>query len=429
MCAVRGLLWLLALALGAVPGPACGAQCGGAVPCSCGDVLDEHYRLPADLGPCPADGLVLRGGASLDCQGHTIRGTPGQADVAGREGSVGISLDGTINAEVRNCSVTGFRTGIEFRQAQRSTVLQSTVFRNGDVRTRVGYGIHFNRSQESAVRDSTVRENADEGIHVGSGSNDNTLIGNSVYDNGREDFYLLDVRGTQVLGNRAGGKVSATLYMKHAAASRVEANQFDDRPVVILGRSAGNVFTDNRLLGGLNFRAYRDGAKTEAPTGNVVRGGKLAASGACLTFVEASDNRIDTVAIEGCQRITAYSERPTTNYFASIPLERVPLDLAGGARFRLLARVRVEVRGAGGAPVRGVRFNLRSSTGETSEESPTDSDGAVELTVPTHVVSAGSLVTLTPVQLRLQAEGYSVLESLLSDPLPQRLALVLEPAR
>jgi len=415
--------------MGAWAGQARGAHCGGEVLCLCGDVVSGEYRLPADLGPCPADGLRLRGAAVLDCLGHTIRGAGDQGDGGAQVPGVGIVLDSTHEATVRDCAVTGFRTGIEFRDANRNTLLRSTVFRNGDSRARAGYGIHFSRSGENTVSNCTVHGSADEGIHVGSGSHDNTLVENSLYDNGRENFYVLDARGTRLLRNRVRGKVSAALYMKHATASHVEANQFDDRPVMILGRSSGNVFVDNRFGAGLKFQAYGGKADQAAPTGNVVRGGQLAGTGSCLSFVDASGNRIETVALSECQRITAYSERPTRNHFIGIPLEHIPLDLAGGATLELLSRVHVQVLGARAAPVSGARIELRDRTGQASEEPRTDGAGTAELMVPTHVMSAGSLVTLTPVELRLQADGYAVLETQIGDPLPPRLDLTLEPAR
>jgi parallel beta-helix repeat protein len=415
--------------MGAAAGPARGAQCGGEVLCLCGDVVSGEYRLPADLGPCPADGLVLRGGAVLDCQGHTIRGAGDQGEGGADVPGVGIVLDSTHEATVRGCTVTGFHTGIEFREANRNTLLGSTVFRNGDFRKRTGYGIHFSRSGENTVRDCTVHTSADEGIHVGRGSHDNTLVENSLYDNGRENLYVLDARGTRLLRNRVRGKVSAALYMKHATASHVEANQFEDRPVVILGRSSGNVFIDNRFGAGLKLEAYGGKADSAAPTGNVVRGGQLAGRGSCLSFVDASGNRIETVALSECQRITAFSERPTMNDFIDISLEHIPLDLAGGATLGLLSRVQVQVLDGRGAPVPGVQIELRDRTGQASEGPRTDGTGTVELMVPTHVMSAGSLVVLTPVELRLQADGYAVLKTQLGDPLPPRLGLTLEPAR
>jgi parallel beta-helix repeat protein len=400
------------------------------VRCGCGDVLSESYSLPADLGPCAGDGLVLRGTVRLDCDGHTLRGSADSADAATRSATVGIVLDRTEGAVVSNCAVTGFRSGIEFREARGSTIQDSTVFRNGNLRTRVGYGIHLSRAQRNTVRDCTVHSNADEGIHVGTGSDGNRLVANNAYDNGRENLYILSARGTQLTRNRIGGKVSAALYMKHASASRIEGNRFDSRPVVVRGRSTGNVFADNVFTAGLSFQAYSDGRDaTDQPTGNVVRGGRLAGARACLTFTDASDNRIEAADLTGCQRIVAHSGSPSMNHFVDVSLERVPLDIGGGASLRLLRRVRVEVLSADGRPVPGARFDLRDRMGQTSDGPRTDDAGSVEVLVPMHVVSPASLVALSPVHLRLRSEGYVPLETVLTEPLPARLTLHLEPIR
>jgi parallel beta-helix repeat protein len=400
------------------------------VGCGCGDVLTESYSLPADLGPCASDGLRLRGTVHLDCRGHTLRGNTDSADTASRSAIVGIVFDRTEGAVVSNCAVRGFRTGIEFREAHGSTIQNSTVFRNGDFRTRIGYGIHLSRAQKNTVRDCTVHSNADEGIHGGTGSDGNLLIANNAYDNGRENIYVLGARGTQLTRNRVGGKVSAALYMKHASASHIEGNRFEGRPVVVRGRSTGNVFADNVFGAGITFQAYRDRRDpTDRPTGNVVRGGQLAGARACLTFVDAYNNRIEAADLTGCRQVVAHSGRPTMNQFVDVPLERVPLDIGGGASLRLFGRVRVEVLSADGSPVPGVRFDLRDRMGETSDGPRTDDAGSVDILVPMHVVSPASLVALTPVHLRLRSEGYVPHETLLTEPLPTRLTLRLEPVR
>ena len=74
---LSGLLALLLLATTVEAG-----ECGGPVPCACGDTLTGATRLGADLGPCERDGLALRFGAVLDCAGHTIAGDGAH----GREG-------------------------------------------------------------------------------------------------------------------------------------------------------------------------------------------------------------------------------------------------------------------------------------------------------------------------------------------------------
>jgi parallel beta-helix repeat protein len=385
--------------------------------------------LSGDLGPCPENGLVVSGGAELDCGNHLVHGVGKPADGSRFPETTGILLRDAKGAVVRNCRVSGFRTGIELRDTQASTVVGATVFDNGDLQTRVGYGVHLNRSVQNTIRDSTIRANADEGIHVGLGSNDNVLLSNEAYDNGRENFYVLSAQGTQISKNSLGGKVSAALYMKHATLSRVDANQVKDRPVVIRGNSSGNVFVDNDLEGGLVVSSYLDKRETTRPTANLIRGGHISGSQACISFTETTGNRIEGVHITACRRIAAHSAGLTTNLFVGVSMERIRLDLSGGANLRLLGPVRVTVVDIDGAPVANAQLTMRDRVGETTDGIRTDALGIADLTVPTHLVNAGGLVALSPVAVQLRAEGFLPVDSVLDEPLPPNLTLTLEPAR
>jgi parallel beta-helix repeat protein len=409
-------------AAGALPGGAGAAECGGGAPCRCGDVLTASYRLPADLGPCEGGGLVLREDAVLDCDGHTIRGVG--AEGGGR--TIGLLLEGTEGATVRGCKVTGFHNGIELSRARRSRVVACEVFHNGDPRRHAGYGIHLSQSPGNLVQDCLVRHSADEGIHVGAGSDGNTLAGNRLHDNGRENLYVISARDTRVLRNRAGGAVSANLYLKHAVDSRVEDNVFQHRPVLVRGRASGNVFVDNVFEAGLRFEAHRE-APDAVPSANLVRGGRLGGE-ECLGFLEARDHRVEDVTLDGCRRITARSAGSTAHQLIGVPVEGVGLDLAGGAVLRLIARVRVTVRGPGAAPVAGAALLLRDRLGETHPLPPSDGAGEVVGLVPTHTVNAAGLVTLAPAELSVEAPGFRRASFVLGDPPEPTVTVTLVPS-
>jgi parallel beta-helix repeat protein len=386
--------------------------------------------LSGDLGPCPENGLVVTGNAELDCGNRLIRGMGQPADGSPSPETTGILLRKAKGAVVRNCRVSGFRTGIELRETEASTVAGATVFDNGDFRSRVGYGVHLNRSVQNTIRDSTIRANADEGVHVGHGSNDNVLLSNEAYDNGRENFYVLSAQGTQISKNSLGGKVSAALYMKHATLSRVEANQVKDRPVVIRGNSSGNVFVDNDLEGGLVVSSYVDKRETARPTANLFRGGRISGSQVCLSFTETTGNRIEGAQIAPpCRRIAAHSAVLTTNLFVGVSMERIRLDLSGGANLRLLGPVRVTAVDVDGVPVANAQLTIRDKMGETNDGVRTDASGIADLIVPTHLVNAAGLVALSPVAVQLRADGFLPVDSVLDEPLPPDLKLTLEPAR
>lgn len=420
----------LMLLLLAADAPA--AECGGDVPCRCGDVLTGATRLAADLGPCERDGLTLRFGAVLDCAGHTIRGRGSE----GREGapradkdrlpSFGIVLDNTTGALVQDCKVTGFDYGIELSGARDSRVTGMEAFGNGDFRHRVGYGIHLSRSYGNTVERSLVRDNADEGIHVGGDSDRNTLVGNRAHDNGRENFYVLSARGNRLVGNHGWGAVSANLYMKNAIDTVVEDNRFEGRPVVVRGDSQGNVFTANFLGGGIKFQPLGD--KTPAaPSRNVVRGGKVSGDDGCVELHEARDNRIEDVAFDGCRTVVARAVGPAANTLVGVDVVRLRLNLVGGATLNLGTLVRLEVRDRAGRPVRGARLQARDANGSEHEMPPTDHAGVTHGVIPTHVVNALGLVGLTPVTVVAHAPGGEG-RAVLGDPPAPDVSITLDGA-
>src|SRR5262245_1490800 len=276
-------------------------ECGGPVPCGCGDTLTGVTRLRADLGPCERDGLVLRFGAVLDCGGHTISGDGSdRRDQPPRRGdddrlpAFGIVLDGTTGAVVQDCKVTGFDYGIELSAARDSRVSGVEVFHNGDFQHRVGYGIHLSRSYGNTIERSLVRDSADEGIHIGSDSDRNTVARTRAHDNGRENFYILNARGNRLVGNHGWGLVSANLYMKNAVDNVIEDNRLGLLPGVVRGGSEGNVFAANLLGGGVKFQPLSDG-KPASPSRNVIRGGRVEGDEACVELQEARDNRLEEI--------------------------------------------------------------------------------------------------------------------------------------
>jgi parallel beta-helix repeat protein len=419
-----GALVLLVVGMLAAAPYARADDCGGSIPCRCGDTVVGTARLSADLGPCDGDGLQLRGRAVLDCAGHLLEGHPRPASRTDEvPDSHGIVFDNTTGAAVRNCRVTGFTYGIQLSGARDSEVVGSEVFRNGDHTTKVGYGIHVSHSQRNTIRDCKLHDNADEGIHIGTDSDANTVVGNEAWSNGRENFYILSARGNRLLRNQGRGEVSANLYVKHGVDNVVEGNRFAERPVVVRGRSRGNTFTDNLFGGGLKLEAYEE--PHNAPANNLVRGGRLA-GGVCLELTEAHDNRLEDVSLEGCKGIAARAIRSATNHLLGMDVAGVRLDLAGGATLRLLSPIRVEARTASGRPVIGARIEVRDATGEVQPSPATDRGGAAHCLVPTHRINAAGLIPLTPVALTLRADGFADTRTVLTDPLAKTVSVTLE---
>lgn len=420
------ILALLLLATSARAG-----ECGGPVPCTCGDTLTGATRLTANLGPCERDGLVLRFGAVLDCAGHTIEGAgDAEREAAPRADkdrlpSFGIILDGTTGALVQDCKVTGFDYGIELSGARDSRVTGVEVFRNGDFHHRVGYGIHLSRSYGNTIERSLVRDSADEGIHIGTDSDRNTVARNRAHDNGRENFYVLNARGNRLVGNHGWGAVSANLYMKNALDNVVEDNRFETRPVVVRGDSQGNVFAANVIGGGIKFQPLGD-KKVAAPSRNLVRGGQVGGDDTCIELHEARDNRIEDVRFDGCRSVIARAVEPAANGLVGVDVARLRFHLMGGATLNLGTPVRLEVRDRGGKVVAGARIEMRDVMGGAHEAPPTDASGVARCVVPTHVVNALGLVGLSPVIVSVRADGHGDGRVVLDDPPATRVTVTLE---
>jgi len=420
------ILVLLLLATAARAG-----ECGGPVPCTCGDTLTGATRLTADLGPCERDGLVLRFGAVLDCAGHTIRGAgAGGREVAPRGDkdrlpSFGVILDGTTGALVQDCKVTGFDYGFELSGARDSRVSGVEAFHNGDFQHRVGYGIHLSRSYGNTIERSLIRDSADEGIHIGTDSDRNTIAGNRAHDNGRENFYVLNARGNRLVGNHGWGDVSANLYMKNAVDNVVEDNRFETRPVVVRGASQGNVFAANVLGGGIKFQPL-DGDKPTSPSRNVVRAGQVGGAGDCVELHEARDNRLEDIDFGRCRTVIARATAPAANDLVGVDVARLRLNLVGGAVLNLGTPVRLEVRAAGGRPIAGADIEMRDAMGGAHEVPASDASGIARCVVPTHMVNAMGLVALTPVVVSVRAAGYADGRIVLDDPPSARVTVTLE---
>src|SRR5262249_39727642 len=108
------------------PVPPPGA-CGGGVPCACGDRVVQSRTLrgadPATRTACPADGLVVAAGVTLDLGGSTLRGQGAGA---------GVRIEvGAANVTVRSGRITGFATGVRGEGTTGARLANLQVLDNG----------------------------------------------------------------------------------------------------------------------------------------------------------------------------------------------------------------------------------------------------------------------------------------------------------
>lgn len=277
-------------------GAAVGANCGGGRACRCGDRVVADYTLPADLGPCEGDGLRVRRAVVLDGNGHLVRGRR-------TRGSVGVQVDGAASgARVMNLGITGFERGLRLSKAERVRVESVAAHDNGDVQARVGYGIDLaGGSSRNVLERVQVFRNADEGIHVGSAAHENRIVDAEVHDNGRENVYFLRNHGNVLARSRLWGTPTA-VYVKHAARTVLEGNRIAGGSVHVRGDSRDTLLADVVLEGGsVVLQRYLDkDAKIglRAPTGTVVRGGRIAAERACVRAEGATGTTLEDVRLD-----------------------------------------------------------------------------------------------------------------------------------
>lgn len=294
----RSVRWTLAAAL-LVPlvtaEEARAARCGGPKICACGDKVMADYVLPADLGPCPKDGLRLGAKVTVDGGGHTIRG-PGPG-VNGAGIRIGEDASGS---QVSNLTVTGFEHGVRLVGARNVRLTAIEAHDNGDPGPREGYGIDVSSAASDNVLERVkVHHNADEGIHFGTNAARNRVVDSEVYGNSRENVYFLSCQDNRLERSRlhGAGSGNASVYVKFARGTVLDGNTIDGGPVQIRGGSSGTQLLGNTLNGGSvilesqNDKRFGPGT----PSDTTIRGGRIVANEACVRVESADGTKIEDV--------------------------------------------------------------------------------------------------------------------------------------
>ncbi len=180
---------------------------------SCGQVITRSTTLTADVGPCPANGIII--GADnimLNLNGHTISGTPGSGD--GNAAGVrlpnrsGATVTGLPGRSGKKGTVTGFDAGVFINRGSGNTIENLTIRDNispgGDA--LLGDGIVLFHSANNRLINNLVAHNGPfDGIGVlGLDSNDNLIQSNTVEDTPATETefdFVADGSGVGILMN------------------------------------------------------------------------------------------------------------------------------------------------------------------------------------------------------------------------------------
>lgn len=270
-----------------------GKDCGRRVICECGDTLVEDYKLPADLGPCPGNGLNLGDDVFLDGNHHHIFGSQ-------TIDTFGVVFRGR-GAEVKNLEVSNFARCARFRGAPEKLSIDNVLrdselhdcgfLENGQPARRSSYGVDFAQEAKGNVVKNTWIHNAfDEGVHFGSGSEGNRIIENTIENNFDEQVYLLNTTRNVVFANLiSGGRVS--VFVDGASANTVREN-LGDRLLQVRAGAANNKFKDN------TFRSVRF---EQNATANEVKDGQIIGGNPCIQLrTGATANVLRGVELVDC---------------------------------------------------------------------------------------------------------------------------------
>jgi len=136
----------------------------------CGDVITTDTTLTADVGPCASDAdpvLTLVGPATLDLNGHTVRGLPGA------QTEVGIQIEGE-KAKLRNGFVEDCESAAVVVGGSGAHRIENVIARNNS-----NDGFEISSSRNHLLHNTTMNNHDDGFVVNGSG---NLLIGNAALD-------------------------------------------------------------------------------------------------------------------------------------------------------------------------------------------------------------------------------------------------------
>ena len=278
---------LLSVALG--PSQSSAKDCGGEVECECGDTVQGHAVLRANLGVCKETGLFVANGSLLDCDHRTI---------TGRGQEAGVLFDHANGAEVHNCSISNFQIGVRVKGGQGNAIVGNEILDSEK------YGIDLaDAATGIRIESNTIRDSGDEGIHVGTGASDNLILGNQFVKSKAENVYLLAASGTRVIGNVMVDAGGAGIFIKHSTNSYVADNIVFDNPIQVRGGSRDNVLEDNALRrfgSGYVFEALLENDTLTYPHNNQVTAGTVFNAEICVDLKGAYDNLVQGLTVGAC---------------------------------------------------------------------------------------------------------------------------------
>lgn len=291
-------------------------KCGGEKPCECGAKVVGTATLEEDLVDCGRVGLRLSSGATLDCNGHEIRGQ-------GKETSkYGVWMNDVKDAEVRGCTVSGFERGIRARGGSGVRIVGNIV-RDNETGIETAGSTKKGQVVDAYIADNLLERNELDGVHLGVGTLRPWVKGNRFVDNQQESLNLCECVQCKITENVVEDSGSAGIYARNVSGAYFADNVLRRSFFYLRGDSTKNVLVRNEidsgfyLFGGYTGRGFtKDPAWVKVPHDNEIVGGSVTGKKYCFRFEGASNNRVRGTVTEGCELVKtkAYGDiEPTDN--------------------------------------------------------------------------------------------------------------------
>jgi hypothetical protein len=238
-----------------------GDNCGGGLPCKCGDTVMDNHVLTADITGCTGNGLTIgTSDITLDCNGHTISGS-GTND--------GISTAGAFdNVNISNCIINNFDEGIYAFGDDNIIITNTTIknMKNYGVRLQVslnnqlnnitiynisgfGYGVLFDRTNKSIIKSSYIFNNT-RGITFDDSSHD-IVINSKVENNSQYAIWSNGYNINNTIENNTIYKINNLgLYITNGLNYTIKNNHFEESfgegAVIRLAKTNNSIISENK---------------------------------------------------------------------------------------------------------------------------------------------------------------------------------------
>lgn len=205
----------------------------------CGEIITQDTTLDSDVGPCPGDGIIVRGhGITVDLGEHQIVGSGTGTGIVLEPGA---SFGGST---IRNGAVIGFGTGVALRSngntVERLIVQASAcegvfvvgndnVIESNLIRGSGCSGVRVEGARNTVIRGNVISGNHHLGVHSGNGGLSRTgatsVIGNSISANGSAGVGIFGTTGGHsVVRNSISGNSDGVVLGEFVSTTLVQNN-------------------------------------------------------------------------------------------------------------------------------------------------------------------------------------------------------------